>query len=220
MGTSLNKTLKDFVVRYKNMQGFRSPYVPGWDCHGLPVEHRLLKEMNKTKHDVELLEFRRKAKEYALKWVGIQREEFKRLGVLGRWERPYLTIDPEAKRLDWLRAGHDPALVYDPVGDEFAELKGNGLALGVNEGFDYEENHRSGLANGQIVAVGTDGIWEAVNRDGEMFGKARLRRIIRQHAGAQAGDILSAVYDELNQFTRGQKTEDDITLVIIKVQGL
>jgi sigma-B regulation protein RsbU (phosphoserine phosphatase) len=132
----------------------------------------------------------------------------------------YLTIDPETKRLDWVRAGHDPALVYDPVRDEFEELKGNGMALGVKEGFDYEENHRSGLANGQIIAVGTDGIWEAVNRDGEMFGKARLRHIIRQHAGAQAGDILSAVYDELNRFTRGQKTEDDITLVIIKVDGL
>jgi sigma-B regulation protein RsbU (phosphoserine phosphatase) len=132
----------------------------------------------------------------------------------------YMTIDPEKKRLDWVRAGHDPALVYDPIRDEFEELKGNGLALGVNEGFDYEENHRNGLTNGQIIAVGTDGIWEAVNRDGEMFGKERLRSVIRQNAGAEAGDILSAVYDELNQFTRGQKTEDDITLVIIKVDGL
>jgi sigma-B regulation protein RsbU (phosphoserine phosphatase) len=132
----------------------------------------------------------------------------------------YLTIDPEKKRLDWVRAGHDPALVYDPVRDDFEELKGNGLALGVNEDFDYEENHRNGLANGQIIAVGTDGIWEAVNRDGEMFGKERLRNVIRQNARAEAGDILSAVYDELNQFTLGQKTEDDITLVIIKVDGL
>jgi len=132
----------------------------------------------------------------------------------------YLTIDPETKRLDWVRAGHDPALVYDPIRDEFEELKGSGMALGVNEGFDYEENHHTGLANGQIIAVGTDGIWEAVNRDGEMFGKQRLRNVIRQHAKDQAGDILSAVYDELNQFTLGQKTEDDITLVIIKVDGL
>lgn len=132
----------------------------------------------------------------------------------------YLSIDPEQKRLDWVRAGHDPALVYDPVRDDFEELKGSGLALGVNEGFDYEENHRNGLANGQIIAVGTDGIWEAVNRDGEMFGKERLRNVIRHNAKAEAGDILSAVYDELNQFTLGQKTEDDITLVIIKVDGL
>jgi len=132
----------------------------------------------------------------------------------------YLTIDPENKRLDWVRAGHDPALVYDPILDEFEELKGDGMALGVSEGFDYEENHRNELANGQIIAVGTDGIWEAVNRDGEMFGKERLRNIIRQNARAQAGVILSAVYDELNRFTLGRKTEDDITLVIIKVDGL
>ncbi|MBW2428482.1 MAG: serine/threonine-protein phosphatase [Deltaproteobacteria bacterium] len=132
----------------------------------------------------------------------------------------YLTIDPQTKRLDWVRAGHDPALIYDPILDEFDELKGNGVALGVNEGFDYEENHRNGLANGQVIAVGTDGIWEAVNREGEMFGKERLRKVIRSNAGAGAGDILSAVYDELNQFTLGQKSEDDITLVIIKVDGI
>jgi len=95
MGTSLNKALKDFVVKYKSMQGYRSPYVPGWDCHGLPVEHQLLKEMRKTKHDVELLDFRRKAKDYALKWMNVQRDEFKRLGVFGRWDKPYLTIDHE-----------------------------------------------------------------------------------------------------------------------------
>jgi len=132
----------------------------------------------------------------------------------------YLTIDPEKKRLDWVRAGHDPALVYHPLRDEFEELKGNGVALGVNDKFDYEENQQGGLANGQIIAVGTDGIWEAVNRDGEMFGKERLRDVIRQNAKSDAGDILNAVYDELNQFTLGQKTEDDITLVIIKVDGL
>jgi len=132
----------------------------------------------------------------------------------------YLTIDPENKRLAWVRAGHDPALVYDPGRDDFEELKGSGMALGVNEGFDYEENSRNGLVNGQIIAVGTDGIWEAINGSGEMFGKERLRSIIRKNAGSNAGDILNAVYDELSRFTLGQKTEDDITLVIIKVDGL
>jgi len=94
------------------------------------------------------------------------------------------------------------------------------MALGVSEGFDYEENHRNGLTNGQIIAVGTDGIWEAVNRAGEMFGKERLRNIIRSNADADAAQILNAVYDQLNEFTLGRKTEDDITLVIIKVDGL
>ncbi|UCD80221.1 MAG: PAS domain S-box protein [Desulfobacterales bacterium] len=132
----------------------------------------------------------------------------------------YLTIDPAKKRLEWVRAGHDPALIYDPERDEFDELKGSGVALGVNDDFNYEQNHRSGLAKGQIIAVGTDGIWEAVNKEGEMFGKERLKNVIRKYVDAGAGDILNAVYTELNLFTRGQKTEDDITLVIIKANGV
>jgi len=132
----------------------------------------------------------------------------------------YLTIDPDKDRLEWVRAGHDPAIIYDPGRDEFTELKGNGVALGVQENFDYQENYISGLANGQIIAIGTDGIWEAVNSQGDMFGKERFRNILRENAGAGSGDILNAVYTELNQFTRGQKSEDDITLVIIKVDGI
>jgi len=132
----------------------------------------------------------------------------------------YLTIDPKEKRLDWVRAGHDPALLYDPERDSFDELKGNGVALGVNADFDYQENSMGGLANGLIIAVGTDGIWEAVNSEGEMFGKERFRNIIKQYAAAGSGEILNAVYTELNQFTRGRKSEDDITLVIIKVDGI
>ncbi|NNL76108.1 MAG: SpoIIE family protein phosphatase [Desulfobacterales bacterium] len=132
----------------------------------------------------------------------------------------YMTLDPENKRIDWVRAGHDPAIVYDPGRDQFEELKGSGVALGVNEAIHYEENFQSGLANGQIIAIGTDGIWEAVNREGEMFGKERFRDIIRKNAGAEASEILSAVYTALNLFTMGQKSEDDITLVIIKVDGI
>jgi sigma-B regulation protein RsbU (phosphoserine phosphatase) len=132
----------------------------------------------------------------------------------------YMTIDPEKNHIDWVRAGHDPAIIYDPGLDEFEELKGSGVALGVNEGFDYKENHRRGLTNGQIIAIGTDGIWEAVNRQGEMFGKARFRKIIRKNAHAAAGDILNAVYSELGLFTRGQRSEDDITLVVIKIDRM
>jgi sigma-B regulation protein RsbU (phosphoserine phosphatase) len=132
----------------------------------------------------------------------------------------YLSIDPANDRLDWVRAGHDPALLYDPGRDEFTELRGSGVALGVKEDFDYRENRMGGLANGQIIAVGTDGIWEAVNSQGEMFGKERFREIIKNNAEAGSETILNAVYNELNRFTRGQKSEDDITLVIIKVDGL
>jgi sigma-B regulation protein RsbU (phosphoserine phosphatase) len=132
----------------------------------------------------------------------------------------YMTIDLEKNHIDWVRAGHDPAIIYDPARDEFEELKGGGVALGVNEVFDYEENCRRDLTNGQIIAIGTDGIWEAVNRKGEMFGKARFRNIIRKFADAAAGDILNAVYSELNQYTRGQRSEDDITLVVVKIDGI
>ena len=130
----------------------------------------------------------------------------------------YLTVDPENDLLEWVRAGHDPALVYDPVQDVFEELKGMGLALGVDEGFSYQKNHKTGIIDGQIIAIGTDGVWEAINTDSEMFGKDRFRDIIRRNAHTGASEILNAVYNGLNQFTKGQKSEDDITLVIIKVQ--
>jgi len=131
----------------------------------------------------------------------------------------YLTIDPVEKRLEWVRAGHDPALIYDPVQDEFDELKGSGIALGVKDDFSYEQYHRSGLTKGQVIAVGTDGIWEATNQEGEMFGKERLKNVIRQNAHASASHILNAVYTDLDSFIKGQKSKDDITLVIIKADG-
>jgi isoleucyl-tRNA synthetase len=95
IGHALNKTLKDFVVKYKTMRGYDSPYVPGWDCHGLPVEHALLKELKINKSQINQVEFRKKAHDYAMKYVSLQREEFIRLGVFGEWENPYLTLSHE-----------------------------------------------------------------------------------------------------------------------------
>jgi sigma-B regulation protein RsbU (phosphoserine phosphatase) len=129
----------------------------------------------------------------------------------------YLTLDPQEDQIGWVRAGHDPAIIYDPARDTFEELMGNGIALGVDENFTYPENHKTGLSEGQIIAVGTDGIWETCDQDGEMFGKERFRELIRQNSNQGARDILNAVYDELNEFTKGLKAEDDITLVIVKV---
>ncbi len=128
----------------------------------------------------------------------------------------YMTIDPGNDRIEWVRAGHDPALLYDPTEDKFEELKGEGIALGVSAAFKYKENVKTGLKEGQIIAIGTDGIWEASDKNGKMFGKDRFRDIIRQHAQANADDILNAVYGELSQFTKGRRSEDDITLVVIK----
>lgn len=95
LGTSLNKILKDFIVKFHSLAGYDAPYVPGWDTHGLPIEQQAIKDLGIDRHSADLLEFRRHCREYALKFVGIQKEEFKRLGVRGDWDHPYLTLDPE-----------------------------------------------------------------------------------------------------------------------------
>lgn len=92
IGHALNKILKDIVVKYKTMCGYDSPFVPGWDCHGLPVEHQLFKELAIDKGQISPIEFRKKAHAYALKFVDIQKEQFKRLAVFGDWANPYTTL--------------------------------------------------------------------------------------------------------------------------------
>ena len=93
IGHALNKILEDIIVKYKTMRGYDALYVPGWDCHGLPIEHACLKEMGKRKEQVERVPFRKEARKYAERFVNIQREEFKRLGVFGEWDKPYLTMN-------------------------------------------------------------------------------------------------------------------------------
>src|SRR5579859_5012018 len=95
LGTGLNKIMKDMVVKSKTMAGFRSPYIPGWDCHGLPIESKVEKQLGGKKDSVVPAEFRRMCREFAVKYIDQNRRDFKRLGVLGRWEKPYLTMDPE-----------------------------------------------------------------------------------------------------------------------------
>ena len=132
----------------------------------------------------------------------------------------YLSIDTENQNLRWVRAGHDPAVVYDPIEDDFVDLMGAGLALGVDQNFVYEEYLRTNFHPGQIIAIGTDGIWEARDRNGQMFGKQRFRKIIRENADRPAHQIIDAVYNDLNSFRMGLKQADDITLVVIKLKGL
>jgi len=114
IGHALNKTLKDIIVKYKTMQGWDSAYVPGWDCHGLPVEHQLLKELKIHKSQVSQIDFRKKAYDYAMKYVSIQKEQFKRLGVFGDWENPYLTLkaDYEVGIVDSLGALVKKGYIY------------------------------------------------------------------------------------------------------------
>jgi len=94
-GTVFNKTIKDFIVKSKTMSNFDAPYVPGWDCHGLPIEHRVDAELGSRKAKMSAPEIRAACRKTAAKWVDIQREDFMRLGVLGRWEDPYLTMSPQ-----------------------------------------------------------------------------------------------------------------------------
>ena len=93
IGHSLNKILKDMIVRFKSMKGLDAKYVPGWDCHGLPIELAALKQLKKKKEEVPHLEFRKKARAYAQEYIAIQKEEFKRLGIMGEWDHPYLTMN-------------------------------------------------------------------------------------------------------------------------------
>ncbi len=95
IGTALNKILKDIIVRSSQMAGFDAVYVPGWDCHGLPIEHNVDKELGARKKDMTQLEIRKLCRAYAEKYIDIQREEFKRLGVMGDWDIPYLTMNFE-----------------------------------------------------------------------------------------------------------------------------
>ena len=94
IGHALNKILKDIIVKSKTMAGYHAPYVPGWDCHGLPIEHQVMKELGDKKKDLDVSAIRKLCRDYAEKYVKIQREEFQRLGVLGEWQNPYLTMTP------------------------------------------------------------------------------------------------------------------------------
>jgi isoleucyl-tRNA synthetase len=93
IGTALNKILKDMIIRSRQMNGFDVPYVPGWDCHGLPIEHQVDQELGEKKKELGQIEVRRQCRAYAEKYIGVQREEFKRLGVMGEWDNPYLTMN-------------------------------------------------------------------------------------------------------------------------------
>jgi len=130
----------------------------------------------------------------------------------------YLSISSDLQRLEWVRAGHDPAILYDPVTDAFAELMGPGMALGIEPDYPFTVNRREDLHDGQVIAIGTDGVWETCNIHGEMFGKERFKALLRSHAERPAAEILNAVFSSLDAFRTGRKADDDITLVLVKVQ--
>jgi len=128
----------------------------------------------------------------------------------------YCELLEKETMIRWVRAGHDPALVYDSETDKSYELKGQGMAFGLNDRFEYQSYQRR-LAPGQVILIGTDGIWEMRNKAGEMFGKEALRDIIRNNHTASSRQIVDIVTDALEQFRGNEPPEDDTTLVVIKV---
>jgi sigma-B regulation protein RsbU (phosphoserine phosphatase) len=129
----------------------------------------------------------------------------------------FIRFERAARSLHWVRAGHPPALVYDPIADRFRELRGQGLPLGVDDHYHYEEYVDADIAAGHIIAIGTDGVWEASDRQRKHYGIDRFCEVIRRHAGLSAEAILEAVFSDIKTFTLGARQEDDITLVVAKV---
>ena len=131
----------------------------------------------------------------------------------------YLQIDMNKRSLNWVRAGHEPAVLFDPATDRFEELTGEGIALGIDDSWQYVDKKRTALTAGQIILLSTDGIWEARNSQDKMFGKQAIYSIIRQYSHTGAAKIQDAILTELKQFQDGVEPADDITLVIIKINA-
>ncbi|WP_051327304.1 SpoIIE family protein phosphatase [Desulfatibacillum aliphaticivorans] len=128
----------------------------------------------------------------------------------------YTVVDLDKRALTWVRAGHDPAFLYDPKTDAFEYLDGRGVALGLHPAWEYEEYGMEGFTPGKVLVIATDGIWESANAQEEMFGKKAMEKVIRQHAKNSASNIMEAILDEAQAFRAGQKMEDDMTIIVAK----
>ncbi len=131
-----------------------------------------------------------------------------------------LQAEPAAGRLAWVRAGHDPALLFKPATGEIAALEAPGMALGVDASAAYQEGGHSLSNAGDVVLIGTDGVWDTRNAHSERFGKARVGEILRRHADETAAAILEAVLRSLEEFRGSMPQEDDITLVVVKPEKI
>jgi isoleucyl-tRNA synthetase len=114
IGHLINKTLKDVILRFRSMQGYVTPYVPGWDCHGLPIEHKIQQDLGPKLRQMSVVEVRKLCYDYAEKYTRVQSEQFQRLGILGEWDKPYLTMNPlyEADTLEVFARFVEAGLVY------------------------------------------------------------------------------------------------------------
>ncbi|MGA9539044.1 MAG: SpoIIE family protein phosphatase [Desulfobacterales bacterium] len=129
----------------------------------------------------------------------------------------FMTLDIESKHIDWVRAGHDPAILYNLDSDSFDELGGPGIALGVDGNWNFNAHEKKGFPGGRIIFLGTDGVWEVRNRNGEMLGKEPIRDTIRKNSSSSAERILEAIFTTLDDFIGRARIEDDITSVVVKI---
>jgi len=128
-----------------------------------------------------------------------------------------MTVDAKRKVMCWATAGHEPPIVYDPATDLFSEINGSGMSLGVVKGVVYEEQLFTDVQPGQVMVAFTDGLWEAFNPDGEMFGKDRVRNLVRRFANLSAAGISEQINAELSRFLGVKNPDDDLTYVIVKI---
>lgn len=170
LGHVVNKVLKDMILKYKSLQGYQTPYVPGWDTHGMPIEHAAIKNLGLNRHELDPLALREECKNYALQWIDTQREDFKRLGVNGDWDNPYITLKHayEAKQIevfgDMAKKGHiykglktvywcptcETALAEAEI--EYAEKKSHTIYVKF-AAVDTKGNLPDGLTNDNVYAV-------------------------------------------------------------------
>ena len=129
----------------------------------------------------------------------------------------FLIFDPQTSRLQWADAGHDPAIVYHPHTDEFTALSGGDIPLGVDSDWHYSHDHVTDLNGGELVMLGTDGIWETKSPDGELFGKERLREILRTHHQSPVEKICSQVLAAIETFRGELNQHDDISIVVFRI---
>jgi sigma-B regulation protein RsbU (phosphoserine phosphatase) len=149
----------------------------------------------------------------------INREFVKDVEDSGQFMTMFLArIDRSRNRVDWVRAGHDPAILYDPDNDSFIGLNASrGLPLGVADDTVYQSSSCD-IKAGQIIFLGTDGIWEARNPDGELFGKERLQMVIHSNSRESARTIALSILDAVEAFRGKEEQEDDLTLVVVKIE--
>ncbi|MCD6393565.1 MAG: isoleucine--tRNA ligase [Planctomycetes bacterium] len=162
MGHVINKVLKDLVVKYKTMKGFRSPYVPGWDCHGLPIEVKVMAELGDKAHDMDKLQIRKLCKKYASKYVKLQTKQFESLAVFGDFKNPYLTLKPQYEK---------------GILEIFAELVGNGLVFKQLKPIHWSIGCETALADAELEYKDITSSSIYVNFQAEKESHAKLREL-------------------------------------------